>query len=68
MLKRMIQIATSRWAKGLARVVYLSRANESAYARDIDEVNILEGYLGYELNTLGAYFSEVNEAIKGKTK
>ena len=39
------------------------RANEPAHPRDIDEVNILEGYLNYVLETFDLYCSELNKAI-----
>ena len=43
---------------------YLSRVNESNYERAIDEVNILEGYLPFVLDTFSSYCREVNEAIE----
>lgn len=42
---------------------YLSRASKSYYDRDIDEVNILEGYLTYVLDTFDSYCGELNKAI-----
>lgn len=50
-----------------AKYLSLASESESYYYRDIDdddEVNILEGYLTYVLDTCDSYCSELNKAIK----
>jgi hypothetical protein len=43
---------------------YLARANESYYNFEIDEINILDGYLTHVLQTIDSYCSELNNAIE----
>lgn len=43
---------------------YLSRANESYYDYEPDEINILEGYLNYILDTFDSYCSELDKVLQ----
>lgn len=48
----------------LDKATYLSRVNKSYYDRDVDEVNIVAGYLAHVLDCCDSYCREVNKAIE----
>jgi hypothetical protein len=51
-------------AQYVDRAQYLSLSSESYYSHDVDEINILEGYLTYILDTFDSYCRELNSAIE----
>jgi hypothetical protein len=50
----------------VAQTDYLSPESRPHYDGDIDEVNILEGYLNYVVDTFVSYCDEVNKAIENQ--
>jgi hypothetical protein len=58
------QLVNDKVIKYLNESPYLSRANESYYDYDLDEINIVEGYLTYVLNTFDSYCGELDKLIQ----
>jgi hypothetical protein len=59
------KLADSDVIKCVSTAEHLASANESHwYHGEIDEVNILEGYLTYVLDTFDSYCSELHKAIE----
>lgn len=46
------------------KAICLSRIKKSYYDDDIDEINILEGYLAHVLDSCSSYYSDVNKSIE----